>query len=122
MMRRFYDLKLFRTMTPIFALTWTVMHAIDADSLLAGAAPDSLHRDQIELIITMLGFDDIFNQTVHARYSYLAHEIAWGYRFQDMLQDLPDGRRLLDYQHFHEIIPVHQSALASSSRSETPPI
>ncbi len=117
-MRRFYDLKLFRTMTPIFALTWTVMHPIDADSLLAGATPASLERDQVELIITLLGTDDTFNQTVHARHSYLAHEIAWGYRFQDMMRDLPDGRRLLDYRYFHEIVPLQQSALAPSSRSE----
>ncbi|MGF1577060.1 MAG: hypothetical protein ACFCU9_14210 [Cyanophyceae cyanobacterium] len=54
-------------MTPIFALTWTVMHPLDADSLLAGATPASLERDQVELIITLLGTDDTFNQTVHLK-------------------------------------------------------
>ncbi|MGF1575154.1 MAG: hypothetical protein ACFCU9_04300 [Cyanophyceae cyanobacterium] len=53
-----------------------------------------------------------------ARHSYLAHEIAWGHRFQDMMRDLPDGRRLLDYRYFHEIVPLQQSPLAASSRSE----
>jgi len=39
-MRRFYDLKLARGRSPIFAMTFTAMHVIDADSPLFGRNSD----------------------------------------------------------------------------------
>jgi inward rectifier potassium channel len=41
-MRRFYDLQLARQRSPIFAMTFTVMHPIDPASPLWGATASSL--------------------------------------------------------------------------------
>jgi inward rectifier potassium channel len=53
----------------------------------------------------LIGLDESFSQTVHARYAYTATDIAWGKRFVDILSRTPDGRRHLDYTRFHDTEP-----------------
>lgn len=102
-MRRFYDMKLVRSQTPVFVLTWTIMHPIDKDSPLYGMTPEDLMEIEAEVVVTFTGLDETFAQTIHARYSYIASEILWNWRFRDILSRLPDGRRAVDYRQFHEV-------------------
>jgi inward rectifier potassium channel len=102
--RRFYDLALTRTRTPIFVLSWTVVHPITESSPLYGATHDSLMEREGEVIVSVTGVDETFSQAIHARYSYLADEIVWGARFVDIMSQLPDGRRHIDYGRFHDIV------------------
>ena len=101
--RRFEELKVRRSRTPLFAYTWTVMHPIDDQSPLRGATLESLAHDRGEIIVGLSGVDDQFVQRVHARHSYSAAEIAWGKKFVDVLSIRPDGRRVIDYRLFHEV-------------------
>ena len=70
-MRRFYDLQLARQRSPIFAMTFTVMHGIDPASPLWNATPSSLAAQQVEIVVTVTGLDETMLQAVHARTSYL---------------------------------------------------
>lgn len=101
--RRFYDLALARTRSPIFVLTWTVIHPITEDSPLRGATGESLRDCQGEIIVSVTGIDETFSQAIHARWSYLPGEIVWGARFVDIMSTLPDGRRRVDYTRFHDV-------------------
>jgi inward rectifier potassium channel len=105
-MRRFYDLALARRRTPMFALTWTVMHRIDERSPLHGATPESLVAQRAELVVGLTGIDETFAQTIYARYSYRPEEILWNRRFADILGWTADGRRSIDYSRFHEVAPI----------------
>lgn len=105
-MRRFYDLKLIRGQTPIFALTWMIMHQIDETSPLYGMTAESLAEVEGEIVVTMTGLDGTVSQTVHARHSYIAREIMWNTRFVDILSLTADGQRSIDYTHFHQVIPL----------------
>jgi inward rectifier potassium channel len=100
--RRFHDLKLERSRTPIFALTWTVLHAIDSDSPLFGATHETLERDDVEIICSVTGIDETFAQPVHARFGYSPHHIRWNTRFADIMLRGDDGSRAVDYTRFHD--------------------
>jgi inward rectifier potassium channel len=104
-MRRFYDLNLVRSHSPIFALTWTAMHPIDQSSPLYGMQPENFDEMEAELVVTLTGLDETFSQTIHARHSYIASEVLWNMKFADILSRLPDGRRAIDYSLFHEVMP-----------------
>ena len=104
--RRFYDLKLVRDRSPVFALTFTAMHEIDADSPLRDGTPDVLARYNAELIITTSGVDETLVQPVHARTSYLSHEILWNHRFADIIGWTEEGRRAIDYTRFHDTVSL----------------
>ncbi len=105
-MRRFYDLALARGHTPIFSLSFTAMHSIGADSPLFGATRESLLAEQAELLVTVTGLDDTMAQTIHARTSYSAEEIMFGYRYADMFGYTQTGQVVLDLDRFHEVRPI----------------
>jgi inward rectifier potassium channel len=106
-MRRFYDLKLERSHTPIFALSFTVMHKIDASSPLLGLANADLHEIGAEILITVKGLDETSAQAVHARRSFLPDDIRFNHAYVDIFGRTSDGRRLIDYARFHETEAVN---------------
>ncbi len=108
-MRRFYDLQLVRSESPIFALSWTVMHAIDESSPLYQLTAKDLIECQAEIVITLTGIDETVSQTIHARHSFVTAEIIWNMRFVDIILIKPDGNRVVDYTRFHEVKAVEDN-------------
>ena len=104
-MRRFYDLQLARQRSPIFAMTFTVMHPTDPASPLWNATAASLAVEAAEIVVTVTGIDETLSQAVHARTSYLAQEVVWGRRFADVFTQTEDGRLAIDYRRFHDTEP-----------------
>jgi inward rectifier potassium channel len=108
--RRFHDLTLTRTFSPIFALSWTVVHPIDAQSPLYRATAETLAGDAAEIIVLVTGLDDTFQAPIHGRFSYLAADLAWDVRYRDILTIAPDGHRIIDYALFHDVVPLPAGA------------
>jgi len=103
-MRRFRDLQLLRSWTPVFALTWLAVHVIDETSPLYDATPASLAASNTEIVVTVGGTDVTYAQSVQSQFSYLASEIVWNARFADVIEDGPDGRRV-NYDRLHQVEP-----------------
>ena len=82
------------------------MHTIDESSPLHGATPETLARDEVELILTVVGIDETSAQNLHARHTYGHEQIRWGARHADMLSERPDGRLQLDMREFHRVVPT----------------
>jgi inward rectifier potassium channel len=104
-MRRFHDLKLLRQRTPVFALSWTVMHPIDEESPLHDLTERDMIDEEVEIIVVLTGVDETFAQPIQARCSYLADEILWHHAFVDIVTPLEDGRIEIDYSRFHTVQP-----------------
>jgi inward rectifier potassium channel len=79
--RKYTYLDLEREQVLFLPLTWTIVHPITEKSPVFGKTAEDLARLQAEFIIMMRGYDEKFNQTVYARYSYRYDEIAWGRKF-----------------------------------------
>lgn len=105
-MRRFYDMKLVRARTPLFGLTFLIMHAIDPTSPLFGLSAEDCTLIDAEIVVTISGLDENMSQTIHARTSYGAEEIRWDHRFIDIFGFTPDGRRAIDFSRFHDTIAL----------------
>ncbi len=101
-MRRLEELRLTRARSPLFALSWTIMHQIDETSPLYGATRESLEAGQAELLILLSGRDESLADTIYARQHYTPRDILWDRRFVDVLSETPDGRRLVDLNRFHD--------------------
>lgn len=104
-LRRVHDLKLVRDRSPMFTLTWQVMHVIDEDSPLAGVDWNDPEGAVLGFIVTLLGFDGTLGQQVHARHIYRPTSLRFNHRYEDVLSELPDGRLMLDFERFHHTHP-----------------
>lgn len=100
-LRRFRDLVLERNSTPVFMLSWTIMHPITSDSPLAGWFSEGHFPADAEIVVVLTGTDDRSGQTIYARWAYCPEDIRLNSRFVDILDTLPDGTRTIDYRRFH---------------------
>ena len=107
-MRRFHDLKLLRQRTPVFALSWTVLHPIDEASPLHGLNHADMIAEGLEIVVILSGVDETFAQPIQARHSYLAEEIRWDHNFVDIMLEIENGATAVDYSRFHDTHPVDE--------------
>ncbi|HKT52842.1 MAG TPA: ion channel [Caulobacteraceae bacterium] len=101
--RRFQALPLLQAKSPMFTLSWTMMHRIDDASPLSGETAQSLMDRGAEIVVSLSGVDDIFAQRIYARHAYLPEEIVWDRPFEDVLSFDEVGRRVVDYTRFHNV-------------------
>jgi inward rectifier potassium channel len=105
-MRRLYPLHLLRSQSPSFALTWTAIHPIDAESPLQGQTAESLAQLKAQIVVSLSGIDETVTQAVHARHLYQVHEILWNYQLVDIIHETKCGEHYIDFTHFHDVVPV----------------
>ena len=101
---RMHDLELERSRSPYISLAWIVMHRIDESSPLHGATPETLARDEVELILTVVGIDETSAQNLSARYRYTHAQVRWGARHADLLSERPDGGLRIHMSEFHRTV------------------
>jgi inward rectifier potassium channel len=104
--RKVYDLKLRRSRSSVFSLTWLAVHPITPESPLHGLDAASLSQSGINIMVSVSGLDEHLGATVHARHAYGPAEVVFGARFADILQVQPDGSAVVDYRLFHEVSPI----------------
>ncbi len=103
-MRRPTTLKLVRDKNPMFLLTWTAMHPIDAESPFHGeGAMEKLRAMKAEIFLSLTGLDETLAQTIHTRYRYSLDDIVYNARFTDILSIREDGVRVIDFDKFQEL-------------------
>jgi len=105
-MRRFQELKLMRSNSSLFALSWTVMHPINPDSPLYGLTPEDMEAQDMEIVVMLNGLDEILADRIYARHAYWADEIVWNRRFVDVISLTHSGHRLVDLTLFHDTVDM----------------
>jgi len=103
-LRRFYELKLDRSEHPMFVLSWMLFHIIDKDSPLYGATAFDLEEGDALFVLNVGGLDDSSAQQLYARHVYSWRDIRWNHRYKDITSVSPQGRFLLDYTKFNDVV------------------
>jgi inward rectifier potassium channel len=106
-LRRIHELPLVRSQTPLFALTWLVMHEIRPGSPLAAFIdPDSFPPgdDDTFILVNFTGHDRTYGQAVHAQHLYRMGDLRWNRWFADVTERRADGRWQIDYERFDELV------------------
>ncbi|MDF1561650.1 MAG: hypothetical protein P1V51_01330 [Deltaproteobacteria bacterium] len=109
--RRIHPLELSRSRSPLFTMTWSVMHEIDEASPLFGIDLEDPASGVMGFIATLKGHDGTYGQTTYVRHIYRLEDLKAGHRFVDVISELPDGRLMIDYALFHRT-EEERSALA----------
>ena len=103
-LRRFYELKLDRSEHPMFILSWMLFHVIDKESPLYGATSADLAEGDAVFVLNVGGLDDSSAQQLYARHVYSWRDIRWQHRYKVITSVSPQGRFLLDYTKFHDVV------------------
>ena len=105
-LRRFHDLKLERARSPVFALSWQIMHRIDETSPLYGVSARAIEEGDMRLGVSISGVDEIFAARITARYNYGHADILFERRFVDIFTEGEHPDHLyIHMDRFHELQP-----------------
>ncbi len=89
---KFYDLELERKHVDMLMMSWTVVHPIDDKSPLLGFSREDMELSDVEIYVTVQGFDEVFSSNVLQRTSYTYNEFVYGARFRQMYHESENGK------------------------------
>jgi inward rectifier potassium channel len=116
--RRQHDLRLMRRHSAAFALSWTIIHPITAESPLHGYSHEDMVKTDLLIAVSVTGLDEILEQNVHARGEYAAENILYDRRFVDIL--IPgEGHTILDLTRFHDTLPSPSADAAGAVQTHS---
>ncbi len=123
-LRRLHDLDLVRARTPLFVLSWLIIHEVDENSPIYGMSAQDMRREQSRFIVSLRGLDGTFAQDIYGRAIYGADDILEDHRFRDVISFLPSGGLEFDISKFHdvEIDPHDGSAVDDENLEVSPPV
>ena len=105
-------LKLERAHLPVFAVTWTLMHRLTAESPLADITPENLAERLTSLLLTIEARDQALGAQVYGSRYYETGDILLGMRYQDAVISDVDGHVLADMTRLSMVEPdTHASPL-----------
>lgn len=108
---KFYELPLERNRVDMLNMNWTVVHPIDEKSPLYGFTQEDMKNADLEIYVTLKGFDDVFSNTVLTRTSYTFDEIIFDAKFIPMYKESEDGSTtILFLDKLNHFVKVGESA------------
>ena len=113
-LRQYHDLPLVQPELPVFALTWTLMHEIDAQGPLAEPTAQSLAALDARLLLTIEARDTALGADVFAMRAYGAAGIRPGMRYQDAVTTDAAGHTAGDLTRLSLVEPDDPGSAAAS--------
>ena len=99
----FYRLETQLSKINTLSLNWTIVHKIDENSPFAGFTAEDFKNTNIEIIVHVRAFDEVFSNTVVQRASYVSREIIYGAKFSPMYYpDEENNSTVLDLDKINE--------------------
>ena len=94
--RAFQAINLELSKIAMFPTSWTINHAIDADSPMYGMSYEDMKQNEIEIFATLRGFDETYSQIIYSRMSYTWHDVIYGAKFEKPFYIGEDGVLVMD--------------------------
>jgi inward rectifier potassium channel len=98
----------------MFVLSWMLFHIIDNDSPLYAATASDLEEGDALFVLNVGGLDDSSAQQLYARHVYSWRDIRWNHRYKDITSVSPQGRFLLDYTKFNDVVAEEGAPLCGA--------
>jgi inward rectifier potassium channel len=113
---KFYSLELEISKINGLALSWTIVHPIDDKSPFYGLTKQDITATDIEIMVFVKAFDEVFSNSVMTRTSYVSAEIIWGAKFNMMYHPNDDmSKTILDLDKINDfnMVPLPEPVIPS---------
>ena len=94
------------------ALSWTIVHPINEASPFYGLSNEDIKSTDIEIMVFVKAFDEVFSNNVVSRTSYVSNEIVWGAKFNMMYhpnEDMSKTILTLDKLNSYSIVEIDKA-------------
>ena len=115
---KFFNLELEYAKITGLSLSWTIVHPIDDKSPFFGLSKEDIANTDMEIMVFLKGFDQIFSNNVVTRTSYVNSEIIWGAKFNMMFHPNENMNKTilhLDKINDFDLVPLPESATIAAA-------
>lgn len=115
---KFYNLEMELSKVNALTLSWTIVHPINEKSPFFGFSKDDIMKTDIEVLVYIKAFDEVFSNSVVARTSYISAEIVWGAKFKLIYHPSEDkSKTVIDLDKLNEFdkVILPEPVIAASS-------
>lgn len=98
------------------SLSWTIVHPIDDKSPFYGLSKEDIAGTDMEIMVYIKAFDEVFSNNVVTRTSYISSEIVWGAKFKMMYHPSDDKNKTileLDKINDFDLVPLPELAITT---------
>ncbi len=98
------------------SLSWTIVHPIDDKSPFYGLSKEDIAGTDMEIMVYIKAFDEVFSNNVVTRTSYISSEIVWGAKFKMMYFPSDDKNKTileLDKINDFDIVTLPEPAITT---------
>lgn len=92
---KFFSLDMEISKINALALSWTIVHPIAETSPFYSFTKEDIAAADIEIMVFVKAFDEVFSNNVVSRTSYVSNEIIWGARFNMMYHPSEDRNKTI---------------------------
>ena len=100
------------------SLSWTIVHPIDDKSPFYGLSKEDIAGTDMEIMVYIKAFDEVFSNNVVTRTSYISSEIVWGAKFKMMYYPSDDKNKTileLDKINAFDLVTMPEPAITTAA-------
>jgi inward rectifier potassium channel len=112
---KFYNLDMDISKINVLALSWTIVHPINDKSPLWGFTKEDIANLDMEMMVFVKAFDEVFSNNVIGRTSYIASQIVYGAKFNIMYHPNADNSLTIldmDKLNDYDMVPLPEPVIA----------
>lgn len=94
--RKFAQLGLERGSINFLPTSWTVVHPLNDDSIFKNWSPSDYIEKEVEFMVTIMAYDNTYDQNVNTRTSYKGQELEFNKKFVSMTSVNSNGEPIVD--------------------------
>jgi inward rectifier potassium channel len=98
-------LKLVRSTLPVFPLSWTLMHKIDAQSPIHDMDAAAFEAANVRIFVSFEARDPDLASMVHDMRVYGPTDVLFGMRYVDIISNDENGQPVADLTLIDEVVP-----------------
>ncbi|MBL7746186.1 MAG: hypothetical protein JNM19_02055 [Chitinophagaceae bacterium] len=120
---KFYNLDIEISKINVLALSWTIVHNITEKSPFYGFSKEDFANADLEVMVFVKAFDEVFSNNVIGRTSYTAAEIVYGAKFVMMYHPSEDkSKTIIDLDLLNKFEPMPVPEQATMTGAISPPV
>ena len=91
LIKEYFILPLELNKVELLPFTWTLVHKIDEKSPFFDLTEETIIKKNPEFLVLIKGFDEIYGQQIHTKYSYSCKKMLWNKKFVKTFHAAEDG-------------------------------
>lgn len=102
-LKRPFPLELVNSRTPLFPLSWLLVHKLEEGSPIYPLNEANVHDNEMQIMVTFIGLEESLSQSIFAQHTYDLSDVEFNAHFEDMVTKPSPKVLVIDHSKIDQI-------------------